>query len=323
MTGLREPPKRDKPSRVVARILTLVLLVAVAGTVIWGAVTDQQIDLVESTSLSDLELENPVVVNDLTINVVEHRGGPIPVVFLHDVDVSGGLVFEIAIPHLPARFKGLTIDLPGFGLSERMPEVGKHHTVAMLAEVVSDVMAERLTIPAVIVGVGLGGEVAAEIAVTYPEQVRGIVLVDVDFWEDQTWVRFVEKLPFIGRPVTFTFEAAGRFGIATWAPQCGTGGWCPSLEQKEARQRAASIRRTTDSIQSFRLTLPSSLVPSDLSDITAPVVYIWSIRGEVSADSVDRMKTAISELLVNEIDAWQAHLEVPESVALAVELVSP
>ena len=323
MTGLREPPKRDQPSRIVARIVMLALLVVVAGTIIWGAVTDQQIDLVESTSLSELDLEDPVVVDGLTINVVEHRGGPIPVVFLHDFDVAGGVVFDDVIPLLPNRFKGITIDLPGFGFSQRMPDTGKQHTVAVLAEVVTDVMAERLSIPAVLVGVGLGGEVAAEIAVTYPDQVRGLVLVDVDFWRQETWVEFAERLPFIGRPVTFTYEGGGRLGLDTWAPECGIGGWCPSSDQKQARHRAASIRRSTDSIRSFRLTLPSSLVPSDLPQITAPIAYVWSTRGAVPEGTVDRLKAAISELLVSEIDAWRAHLEAPGAIAEAVELVSP
>lgn len=323
MTGVRQPPKTDKPSRVISRLVTLIVLLAVAGVVIWGTVTDQQIGLVETESLSDVELASPVEVGGLTVNVVEQRGGPIPVVLLHDADVAGGSVFDGVYEGLPARFKGLTVDIPGFGLSERLPEVGSTHTVANLAEVVSDVMEERLSIPAVVVGVGLGGEVAAELAVTHADQVRGLVLVDVDFWKTDTWLERAQRMPFIGRPVTFTFRAGGRFGVDNWAPQCGTGGWCPSADQEAARELATSLRGSTDSLQAFLLTLPSSLVPSALPDIEAPVVYVWSTRGSVPTESVDRVKRALADMTVVESDTWRAHLEEPLVIGEAVGLVSP
>ena len=65
MSGLRPPPKPDAPTRVVLRILVLVVLVLVAGVIVWTAVTEQRIDLVEDVALDELELE-PFVTSDGT-----------------------------------------------------------------------------------------------------------------------------------------------------------------------------------------------------------------------------------------------------------------
>lgn len=323
MTGVREPPKRQRPSRSLRRFVTLVILVAAAGLVLFSVVTDQRIEVIESIEHAALDLSEPVTVGELTVNVEKGEGGPIPVVFLHDVDVAGAAIFEGAAEALPERFHAMAIDLPGFGLSQRIPGADDVYTVAGMAEVVSEVLEERLSVAAVMVGVGYGGEVAAEIAVTNPHLVRGLVLVDVDFWEQRSWLDIAKGLPVLGRSIAFTFEAGGLLGSDSWSPNCGSGGWCPSDDQLAARSLASSIEGTTDSLLGQLETLPSSRVPSALSEIGAPVSYVWSTRGGVPQETVDRFGAAISDLQVVESDSWMAHVDDPDVVAAAVETVSP
>lgn len=301
----------------------LVLLLVLAGTVIWAAVTEQRIDLTESRALAELDSGTWMQAGGLTVSVVEQSRGPIPVVLLHDVDIAGGIVFDGVVAELPGRFSATVIDLPGFGLSERIISAGDGHTVAALADVVSAVMDQRLSVPAVVVGVGLGGEVASQLAVSHPEQLRGLVLVDVDFWDEGEWYVQAGDLPYFGRPITFTFEAGGALGVDTWAPYCEDGGWCPTAEEVAARRLAASVRGTTDSIMAHHQTLPSSLVPSDLSVIGVPVVYVWSTAGGVPRETVDRLLEALPDMAVIESETWQAHLDNPASVGEAIEVVSP
>jgi pimeloyl-ACP methyl ester carboxylesterase len=190
-----------------------------------------------------------------------------------------------------------------------------------MAEMVSEVVGDRFDGPLVFVGVGLGGEVAAEIAVIHPEIVSGLVMVDVDFDKTTSWVEFMEKLPFYGRPVTFSFEGAGRFAADRWAPNCDSGGWCPTQDQVTRRDTAETVKNTSESLRAFRRTPAASLVPSKLNEITAPTFFVWSQEGEVPRESVDAVLEALPSMQVEVVPAWKAHLEAPEVVANAIRAV--
>ena len=69
----------------------------------------------------------------------------------------------------------------------------------------------------------------------------------------------IERLPWVGRAVTFTFETGGRFATDIWTPNCADGGWCPNQNQIASREIATTIQGSTDSIRSFLRTQPSSL----------------------------------------------------------------
>lgn len=324
MTGLRQPPKKqDRPGRVVLRLLILIVLLALVAFVIWAATTDTLIGATEDVALDGLELDTRDTYGTMTLNVVEGERGPDPVVLLNGYDISGGVVWDGVISALPENYETLNIDLPGFGLSDRIPEPGPEHTVASMAQTVTSVIESRFEQPVVIVGAGLGGEVAAEIAVTNPDVVRGVVLIDVDFWEQGSWLQIGARLPYFGRPIAYTYWGDGRFGVSEWAPHCEEGGWCPSNDQLARRGLAATIVSSTDSLRSFLQTNPASLVPSDLRMIEAPVAYVWSSKGTVPEDSVNMVSDEMTSVFtVNKVDAWQAHLEKPSSVVDAVVSVS-
>ena len=322
MSGLTEPPKQAASSRLVVRFFVLIVFLLALGTGIWTAVTLRQIDRTEDIDTGGLLLENPIIVNGTTINVVTETGGPVPVILLHDVDPAGGVLWDAVAGELGSQYRAVRIDLPGFGLSDRLPTEGPEHTVASMAQVVADVIEARsFGVPVVIAGVGLGGEVGAEVAVTNPDLVRGLVLIDVDFWEGDSWLEIVRKLPLVGRAATFTFETGGVLAPDRWAPNCGSGGWCATADQSSARDLAVSIVGTTDSLRSLLRTPPSSLVPSDLAKIGAPVVYVWSTRGDVPEESVDRVMQELPEMTLTTIDVWQAHLESPSVIVDAIGIV--
>lgn len=324
MTGLRQPPKQERTSRILVRILVLIVMLLAFATAVWTATTKTLIRATEDVSLESLDLETRLVRGGTTINIVTEPGGPVPVVFLNGYDISGGVLWDQVVQELGGRYHAVRIDLPGFGMSDRLPTRGAQHTVASMTEVVAAAMESDLDLPAVVVGVGLGGEVAAELAVTKPALVRGIVLIDVDFWERRSWIEIAERLPWIGEALTYTFETGGRFSGSQWAPWCDVGGWCPTPDQAAARDLAASISNSTDSMQAFLRTQPASLVPSDLDVIDVPVVYVWSSEGGVPEDSVERVQAAIPAAIeVLQVDVYQAHLESPSVVAGAVATVDP
>jgi pimeloyl-ACP methyl ester carboxylesterase len=321
MKGLQPPPKEDTPSRIVARILTLVILVSVAGVIIFTAVTNQQADLIEDIRGVGLELDNPSEVNGFTINVAEDPGGPAPVVLLHDVDAAGGLTLRELSASLGDGFGGVRVDLPGFGFSDRLPFEGPSHTSAGMADVIAGVLEDRFDAPVLVVGVGLGGKVGAELAHTYPTLVRGLVMVDVDFWAGSSWVMRLERFPWVGKAATYTWETGGRFALGNWAPYCDSGGWCPSPEQVSQRSVIIEIENTTESMYRFRRTREAALAPGNLDEIVVPMAYVWSTEGVVPRETVDRLVDEAPGLTVVESSSFQAHLEDHAAVRSALEAI--
>jgi pimeloyl-ACP methyl ester carboxylesterase len=322
MKGLQAPPKTETPSRLVARFLTLLIFAAGAGIVVYTAVTNQRADLAEDIRPVNLELDDTTVVDGFVTNVRVDDGGATPVLILHDVDVTGGLVLEELSAALPETHHGVRLDLPGFGYSTRMPEPGPEHTVAGLADRLVPVLEERFAEPVTIIGVGLGGEVGAELALSYPHLVSGVVMVDVDFWSREPFPASLQSIPWVGKAATYTWQTGGRFALSHWAPYCEDGGWCPSDEQRSVRSVIIEIENTTDSLHAFRRTHEAALAPSNLDQISVPMTYVWSTGGRVTQEIVDRLQESIPGLVVSESEAHQAHLEDPATVVAAMGLLS-
>jgi 3-oxoadipate enol-lactonase len=300
------------------------LLVVGAGAAIWTQVTRDRIGLIEDVALEDLDIDPVVTTAGTRLNVVRDGEGAVPLVLLHDVDVAGGVTWDGVVADLDPRFTVMRVDLPGFGLSDRIPDEGSRHTVASMAEEVSDVIRQTYGNGVLIAGVGLGGEVGAEIAATQPDLVSGLVMVDVDFYRPRSWVEMVERLPWVGTAATYALEASGPISNERWAPNCESGGWCPSGEQVAARDLAETIIDTSESIHAFRRTPAASQVPSKLGEIAVPTHYLWSQDGDVPRESVDRVQAAMPDAAFEVVpEAWRAHLDSPEMVAAAITSLAP
>jgi len=323
MRGLTPPPKQDTASRLAARMLVLVVLLVLVGAAIYTAVTNQRIDLTEDIRTIGLELADPSVIDGFSVNVAEDAGGPTPVVFLHDVDVAGGLTLAPLSESLGEQYHGVRIDLPGFGFTDRIPFEGEEHTVAAMAATVAAVLEDRFDSPVLVVGVGLGGEVGAELAYSYPELLSGLVMVDVDFWRGDTLRVTLEKLPWLGRAATYAYDVGGQFALQNWSPYCEDGGWCANPEQLAARSFVITIEGTTDSMWGFRRTEKAALAPANLADITVPTAYVVSLDGPVSDDTVQRTRDEMPSMSVVESNTYQAHLEDFGAVQQAIASLAP
>ncbi|HUG09214.1 MAG TPA: alpha/beta hydrolase [Acidimicrobiia bacterium] len=323
MRGLQPPPKTEKPSRLAARFITLLVFAAGAGVAVYAAATNQAADLSEDLRPVTLDLEDPTVIGGFVTNVRVDEGGPDAVVILHDDDITGGLTLSDLSAALGDAYHGVRIDLPGFGYSTRMPLEGAHHTVAGIADRLAPVLEERFGGPVPIVGIGLGGEVGAELALTYPHLVAILVMVDVDFWTPPRFPVSLQSLPWLGKAATYTWETGGRFALENWAPYCPEGGWCPTGDQIAVRSVIIDVERTTDSFHAFRSTRDAALASANLDQITAPTAYVWSTEGHVDDDIVDRLTDEMPALRVFESATFQAHLEDVATVAAALEELAP
>jgi pimeloyl-ACP methyl ester carboxylesterase len=98
-----------------------------------------------------------------------------PVVFIHGV---GGAVldWEKVLPYFAQRYDTIALDQPGFGKSEK--KMDYPYSIDTNAKIVIALLDYKKIDKAFIVGNSMGGEVAAYLAIHYPERVEKLVLVD-------------------------------------------------------------------------------------------------------------------------------------------------
>lgn len=108
--------------------------------------------------------------------------GP-PLVLLHGLAGSGQW-WERNLPALASSFKVTSIDLPGFGSSDRSTRLILDEVPAQVAALMGELGIER----AHVMGHSMGGLVAGGLAAEHPERVDRLVLVDAGFLSlDPTW----------------------------------------------------------------------------------------------------------------------------------------
>ena len=89
--------------------------------------------------------------------------------FLQNLDVWSSYVLSYM-----NRFRIITIDLPGHGLTDNFCDV---HTMDFMARIVHDVLADAGVEQCVMVGHSMGGYVALAFADKYPYSIRGLGLI--------------------------------------------------------------------------------------------------------------------------------------------------
>ena len=95
-----------------------------------------------------------------------------PVVLLVHGFALDGRMWRPQVAALRHAFRVVTVDLPGFGGSPA--ESGTDTAASALVDVLRVVTDE----PAHIIGLSLGGAVATDLALAFPERVRSLVLID-------------------------------------------------------------------------------------------------------------------------------------------------
>jgi proline-specific peptidase len=106
------------------------------------------------------------------VNVCEIGQGP-PLVFVHGHSGNWQNWLE-NIPHFARTHRVVAMDLPGFGYSQ-MP--AEEVSIEVYARVLDELLGKLDIESAPVVGNSMGGFVAAQLCVSHPERVSGVVLV--------------------------------------------------------------------------------------------------------------------------------------------------
>jgi pimeloyl-ACP methyl ester carboxylesterase len=104
-----------------------------------------------------------------------HGGHGTPVLFIHGLGSSGYMEWRFNLESAAVRHRVFAPDLPGYGRTGK-PQV--RYTIAYFARFIERYMEGRDLRDAAIVGTSLGGRIALEIALEYPQLVRRLVLIN-------------------------------------------------------------------------------------------------------------------------------------------------
>ena len=140
-----------------------------------------------------------------TANVIELGEGP-PVVFVHGLSGCWQNWLE-QLPDLGRDHRVITLDLPGFGASP-MPsgEISMSGYARMLDALLADLGVDA----AAVVGNSMGGFIAAELAIAFPQRVERLVLVSAAGISTYGDPRTTRALPSIRRAARL-LEASGAW----------------------------------------------------------------------------------------------------------------
>jgi 4,5:9,10-diseco-3-hydroxy-5,9,17-trioxoandrosta-1(10),2-diene-4-oate hydrolase len=147
------------------------------------------------------------------LNVHHTYGGRgSPALFIHGLGSSGYMEWRF---NLPAAARGRRVyapDLPGFGRSEK-PRA--RYGIPYFARVLDRYLEGRRLASADVVGTSLGGRIALELALKYPERVRKLVLVNaLGLGRPRVQLHYpLMILPWLGETVMGIAKGALR-----WAP---------------------------------------------------------------------------------------------------------
>jgi pimeloyl-ACP methyl ester carboxylesterase len=98
-----------------------------------------------------------------------------PLVFIHGLSGCWANWLE-QLPVLAREHRVVTLDLPGFGYSP-MPGDGREITISGYARLLDGLLGELGIDAAAVVGNSMGGFIAAELAIAFPQRVERLVLI--------------------------------------------------------------------------------------------------------------------------------------------------
>ena len=210
-----------------------------------------------------------LVVDGTRIRYIDAGRGA-PVVFLHGLGASMYAWRKNLGAVAAAGFRVIAFDNRGFGLSDKPPTPYDNGAYARLAIALMDSL--RLA-DAVLVGHSMGGAIAADVAIEYPQRVRGLVLVgSVGLGAREPLLFRMARWPVLGR-VAIAFRGRGFTGRLLRATYFDPG----KVTEADVDQYYAPVaqpdygRALLGALRQFRF----DALEGRLDHIAAPTVVLW------------------------------------------------
>lgn len=239
-----------------------------------------------------------------------------PVMLLHGFDSS---VFEFRRlqPLLAATYPTWNVDLLGFGFTDR--PVGLPFTPTAIKTHLYYTWKALIGKPMVLVGASMGGAAAIDFALTYPEAVHQLILIDgAGFAKGPDISRFM--VPPLGYLAAEFLRRPGvRRKVSLQAYHD------PNLVTVDAELCAAlhlQLPRWREAIIAFTKSGGYNFLADKITQLTVPTLIVWGDRDRIlgTADA-----TKFHQAIANSELVWIAdcghvpHLEKPQATAIALQ----
>ncbi len=227
-----------------------------------------------------------VVCKDARVRVTETGTGK-PLVLLHDFLSDRG-EWDAVTASLAARFRVLSVDLPGFGESEK-PTPGRFgYDLDRFAKALVEVAGALDAAPCSIIGHGLGAAIAMAIAEKHPPLVERLVVVAPPLFGAKP-VSFSRAfaLPVVG-PVAFK-QLYGRGALAWHFRRDVLASKKPTPERiarlYEAFNSPAAREAASATLEAL---LDTRAVEARLARVLSPTLVVWGRRDALAPAAFGR-----------------------------------
>lgn len=265
------------------------LLVAGAATgaavAVAGVQAQRRIAAVETLTAEEAAPEGKfAVVDGYRVRYVEAGSPDAPAVLLLHGFLSSAESWRATFDSLADRYHLIAPDLFGFGYSQRTdePVYTLRHQAEFVAALLDHLGVER----AIVIGNSMGGAVALQLAISYPNRVERLVLVDAA----AGYTRMGRSpSPLLGKVLQHTplgkIMLAGTLYDDARLPQmlhivyAHPDRMIPEVLPNYARPRR--VRGNADSLLALLASSPDDNLPKDLGQIQVPALLIWGREDHV------------------------------------------
>ena len=268
--------------------------------------------LTEETSIALASQIRRAIIGSSSIETAYvHQGeGGVPILLLHGFD-SSAFEFRRLLPQL--NQEAWIVDLLGFGFTDRplntpfTPDAIKAHLY--------DFWKTKIAQPVILVGASMGGAAAIDFALSHPDAVAKLVLIDsAGFAAGPAIGKFL--IPPLGLLATqFLRQPKVRRSVSLKA-------YCdPSLVTADAELCAAlhlKLSRWNDALIAFTKSGGYNFLSDRISQISQPTLILWGDSDQIlGTQDAKRFERAIdqSKLIWIEQCGHVPHLEKPEITA--------
>jgi pimeloyl-ACP methyl ester carboxylesterase len=274
--------------------------------------------LTEATSIALLQaiqqssIITPLQPDPIATAIVQQGSGSPPILLLHGFD-SSVLEFRRLLPLLAVQHETWMVDLLGFGFTDR--PLGVAFTPAAIKVHLYAVWQQLIAQPVILVGASMGGAAAIDFALTYPEAVQKLVLIDsAGFATAPVMSRFlIPPLGYLATQFLRNPQVRRRVSQQAYFDPCWVSAdaeRCAALHLQHPRWDAALIAFTKSGGYGF--------LSQKIVQITQPTLILWGDADRILgiADAA-RFQAAIpqSELIWIEQCGHVPHLEQPQLTA--------
>ncbi len=253
------------------------------------------IALAQQIQVQSLNLDAPQ--QEIKTSYVQQGQGGTPILLLHGFD-SSVMEFRRLLPQLARSHETWAVDLLGFGFTERREDIP--YSPDAIRKHLYRFWKTALQRPVILVGASMGGAAVLDFALSYPECVEKVVLMDS--------AGFTNGVPLIAR---YLFPPFDRLAVEF-------------LKSPKLRQRVSELSYVNKSLASADALICGSLHVSQLGWHQAIIQFMKSGGYPYLGDKIKQLSQSVlilwgeKDQILNPQEAYKFEERLPDSTLIWV-----